>query len=52
MAAQPRDRTDEERDRAMAAVRELICWIGDNPDREGLTDTPTVIGERLCDLLR
>ncbi|WP_373235803.1 GTP cyclohydrolase I FolE [Cohaesibacter celericrescens] len=28
------------RDEAEAAVRTLIKWIGDNPDREGLLDTP------------
>jgi len=28
------------RDEAMAAVRTLIKWAGDNPNREGLTDTP------------
>ena len=28
------------RDEAMAAVRTLISWAGDNPDREGLKDTP------------
>jgi GTP cyclohydrolase I len=36
----PRKRTDEERRRAMAAVTELIGWIGDDPAREGLVDTP------------
>lgn len=40
MAAQPRERTEEERLRAKQAVRELIRWIGDDPDREGLSDTP------------
>ena len=25
---------------AMEAVRTLIAWAGDNPDREGLKDTP------------
>lgn len=25
---------------AEAAVRTLLCWAGDNPDREGLRDTP------------
>ena len=40
MAGQPRERTPEERMRAMAAVRELISWVGDDPDREGLKDTP------------
>ena len=28
------------REEAEAAVRTLIAWAGDNPDREGLTDTP------------
>jgi GTP cyclohydrolase I len=35
-----RIRSDEERRRAMAAVEELIRWIGDDPAREGLADTP------------
>jgi len=40
MAGQPRKRTDEERARAESAVCELIRWIGDDPEREGLADTP------------
>jgi GTP cyclohydrolase I len=40
MANMRRDRTPEERRRAMAAVEELIHWIGDDPKREGLVDTP------------
>lgn len=40
MANMRRARTDEERRRAMAAVEELIRWIGDDPAREGLVDTP------------
>lgn len=40
MAAEPRERTDDDRKRAEAAVRELIGWIGDDPNREGLKDTP------------
>lgn len=40
MVGQNRERTQEERERAKAAVRELINWIGDDPDREGLRDTP------------
>ncbi|WP_165190700.1 GTP cyclohydrolase I FolE [Caulobacter soli] len=28
------------RDEALAAVRTLLAWAGDNPDREGLLDTP------------
>lgn len=40
MAATPRTRTEDERKRALEAVRELIRWIGDDPAREGLADTP------------
>jgi len=32
--------TRPSRDDAEAAVRTLIQWIGDDPDREGLVDTP------------
>ena len=28
------------REEAEEAVRTLICWTGDNPDREGLIETP------------
>ena len=28
------------REEAMQAVRTLLAWAGDNPDREGLVDTP------------
>ncbi|NND48878.1 MAG: GTP cyclohydrolase I FolE, partial [Rhizobiales bacterium] len=28
------------RDEAEAAVRTLIAWAGDDPDRDGLVDTP------------
>jgi GTP cyclohydrolase IA len=40
MAGQARTRTEQERARAQEAVRELIRWIGDDPAREGLADTP------------
>lgn len=33
-------RDENARARALEAVRELIRWIGDDPDREGLVDTP------------
>jgi GTP cyclohydrolase I len=36
----PRTRTEDERRRAMEAVKELLRWIGDDPAREGLVDTP------------
>ena len=28
------------RDEEEAAVRTMIAWTGDNPDREGLVETP------------
>lgn len=40
MTATTRERTEEERARAKEAIRELLKWIGDDPDREGLKDTP------------
>lgn len=33
------------KDEAMAAVRTLLAWAGDNPDREGLLDTPERVVE-------
>lgn len=34
------DRSTPTEDEALAAVRTLIRWAGDDPDREGLQDTP------------
>ncbi len=34
------DRARPSREEAEAAVRTLIAWAGDNPDREGLIETP------------
>ncbi len=37
--------TKPSRDEALQAVRTLLRWVGDNPDREGLLETPKrVIG--------
>jgi len=36
----PEDVPAFDHDRAAAAIRELLCAIGENPDREGLIDTP------------
>jgi GTP cyclohydrolase I len=33
------------KEEAMAAVRTLLAWAGDNPDREGLIDTPKRVVE-------
>ena len=35
------------REEAEEAVRTLIAWAGDDPDREGLLDTPRRVVERL-----
>ena len=31
---------DPSREEAMQAVKTLIAWAGDNPNREGLVETP------------
>src|SRR5499425_2145365 len=38
------------RDEAMAAVRTLIAYAGDNPDREGLLDTPKRVIDAYAEL--
>jgi GTP cyclohydrolase I len=38
--AAPQPRSAPSRDEAEAAVRTLLAYIGDNPDREGLVETP------------
>ncbi len=45
MPGQQRVRTDAERARAEEAVRELIRWVGDDPEREGLKDTPRRVAD-------
>lgn len=37
-------------DEAEAAVRTLIAWAGDNPDREGLLDTPARVARSYREL--
>jgi len=37
--------------RAEAAVRELLCAIGENPDREGLLDTPKRVTEMYAEIM-
>ena len=34
------DKTKPAIDEVLEAVRTLILWTGDNPDREGLVETP------------
>ena len=38
------------RDEALEAVRTLIAWAGDNPDREGLVDTPARVARSYGEL--
>jgi GTP cyclohydrolase I len=52
MANMRRDRTPDERRRAMAAVEELIRWIGDDPSREGLVDTPQRVVDAFLEYFR
>ena len=39
------DMTQPDKDEAMEAVRTLLRWAGDNPEREGLLDTPKRVVE-------
>ncbi len=39
-------------DRAAAAVRELLIAIGEDPDRDGLLDTPARVARSYAELLR
>ena len=40
------------REEALEAVRTLIAWAGDDPDREGLKDTPKRVIEQCQRRLR
>lgn len=40
------------RDEALAAVRTLLRWAGDDPDREGLKDTPARVVKAYGELFR
>lgn len=40
------------REEAEAAVRTLIAWAGDNPDREGLLDTPKRVAKAFKEFYR
>lgn len=48
----PRQRSEDERRRAMEAVKELIRWIGDDPAREGLVDTPQRVVDAFLEYFR
>jgi GTP cyclohydrolase IA len=42
--------TKPSRDEVEAAVRTLLLWTGDNPDREGLVDTPRRVAKAFKEL--
>lgn len=46
----PRRVTRPTREEAEAAVRTLLAWTGDDPDREGLVDTPARVAKSLREL--
>ncbi|MEE2691549.1 MAG: GTP cyclohydrolase I FolE [Pseudomonadota bacterium] len=48
----PIERSDADRMRAMDAVRELLRWIGDDPQREGLVDTPQRVVDAFLEYFR
>ncbi len=46
----PQDIPDFDHERAEAAVRELLAAIGEDPDREGLRDTPARVARAYAEL--
>ncbi|HVW91093.1 MAG TPA: GTP cyclohydrolase I FolE [Devosia sp.] len=46
----PREIVRPSREEAEAAIRTLIAWAGDDPDREGLLDTPSRVAEAYGEL--
>ncbi len=46
----PEDLPRPSREEAEAAVRTLLSWVGDDPDREGLVDTPKRVAKALSQL--
>ena len=43
---------DDRRARALEAVRELLRWVGENPEREGLQDTPRRVVDAYLEYFR
>ncbi|PUA82748.1 GTP cyclohydrolase I FolE [Nocardioides currus] len=50
ISLEERDVPDFDHDRAEAAVRELLAAIGEDPDREGLRDTPARVARAYAEL--
>lgn len=45
-------RINIDRARVEAAVKELICWAGDDPAREGLVDTPQRVADAFLEYFK
>ncbi len=52
MNEMPSDVTDQDKKRAEEAVRELIRWAGEDPDREGLRGTPDRVARAFREYFR
>jgi GTP cyclohydrolase I len=48
----PIERSEADRKRAEEAVKELIRWVGDDPSREGLVDTPQRVAAAYLEYFR
>ncbi|MEE4299883.1 MAG: GTP cyclohydrolase I, partial [Pseudomonadales bacterium] len=51
-AMTPPDESPEARERALDAVRELLRWVGEDPDREGLLETPRRVVDAYLEYFR
>ncbi len=51
-SARKKNNANDARIRAEAAVKELIRWAGDDPDREGLVDTPQRVVDAYLEYFR
>lgn len=51
-AMTPPDESPEARARALDAVRELLRWVGEDPDREGLLETPRRVVDAYLEYFR
>ena len=51
-ALTPPDDSPEARERALEAVRELLRWIGEDPEREGLSGTPRRVVDAYLEYFR
>lgn len=52
VAMPPPDESDAARDRALEAVRELLRWVGEDPEREGLLETPRRVVDAYLEYFR